>query len=105
MKKNRSLINSLLKNRFNILDLILCVMITAFITLTTINMLLENFNAKIIWTTHTVQKGENLTAIAIKHSDNYVLKIVNQIKLDNNMHESDVYVGQVLKIRQVRSDI
>lgn len=96
------LIKYIFKNRFNIVDLLLCALITATITLTTINFLLENVR-NINWTTHIVQKGENLTSIVNKYNkDTYTLKAIAQIKQDNNMHESDIYIGQVLK---VRSDI
>ena len=48
---------------------------------------------------HTVKQGENLTQIASKYSDDYVLKTIASIKKLNGMKESDLYVGQVLKIK------
>ncbi len=47
---------------------------------------------------HTVKQGENLTQIASKYSDDYVLKAVADIKKLNGMKESDLQVGQTLKI-------
>lgn len=48
---------------------------------------------------HTVQAGENLTSIANKYSDDYVLKTIASIKKLNNMIESDVYAGQTILVR------
>lgn len=47
---------------------------------------------------HTVQAGENLTSIASKYSDEYVLKAIAEIKKLNGMQDSDIHEGQVLKI-------
>ena len=47
---------------------------------------------------HKVKQGENLTSIASKYSDDYVLKAVADIKKLNGMKESDLQVGQTLKI-------
>lgn len=47
---------------------------------------------------HTVKQGENLTSIANKYSDDYVLKTIASIKKLNGMTESDLVVGQVLKV-------
>lgn len=47
---------------------------------------------------HTVKQGENLTQIASKYSDDYVLKTVADIKKLNGIKESDIVVGQVIKV-------
>lgn len=50
---------------------------------------------------HTVKTGENLTSICNKYyKDTYILKSLAIVKNDNNIIESDLYVGQVLKIRK-----
>jgi LysM repeat protein len=49
--------------------------------------------------THTVRQGEHLDDIARKYyPDMYVLEARSEIKNLNNMTESDIYAGQVLKI-------
>jgi|GEM_PF-1774808 len=64
-------------------------------------MLVQDFKSKEIpgqVIEHIVKSGENLTQIATKYSDEYLPKALCEIKKLNNMTESDLVVGQVLKI-------
>jgi hypothetical protein len=52
---------------------------------------------------HTVRQGEHLDDIANKYYPNtYVLKARADIKNINNMTTSDIYEGQVIKVRKVK---
>ena len=62
--------------------------------------MINDFNKDIVFISYKVQKGDNLTAIADKHSDEYVLKTIAQIKEDNNLKSSDLVVGTILKLRE-----
>jgi LysM repeat protein len=88
-----------MKKRFDIVDLIIMSIIACVLTLVTINVLLGNKNNDIIWIDHIVKQGENLTQIADKYSNEYTPKAIYNIKKDNNLKNSSLEVGQVLKIR------
>ena len=48
---------------------------------------------------HIVMRGENLTQIANKYySDTYLPKAIHKIKKDNKLLDSDLKIGQILKV-------
>jgi len=60
--------------------------------------LVEKADKEIIYINHIVKQGENLTQIADRYSEEYLPKAICEIKKLNNMTESDLIVGQVLKV-------
>lgn len=68
--------------------------------LTIVSIILDDFNKDIVYMSYEVKKGDNLTTIANRYyKDIYILKAIAEIKQINNMTNSNIYEGQIIRIK------